>query len=146
VTAALFILLLLLFSLPGYVFAIGLYGRCGWTALPGERAAIGGLVVFAILGVLALPAFAFDLPLSVIMAVYVVPVVVAAVILHGRQMFPIGRLPAAILDGVRRDWLLLLFGAAAFAMTVPFCRYYPDGADMLYFVGVVRKYICRRPS
>ncbi len=139
--AAIFVLSLLLFVLPCYVFAIGLYDRRGWTHLPSERIAVGGIVAFAVLGVIALPAYGFDFSLPLIAAVYLASVLAVVIVLHRRAMLAIRRVPGAVMQAVRRDWLLLLCGAAAFLITVPFCRYYPEGTDVLYFVGVVRKYI-----
>lgn len=137
-----FLLFVALFGAPGYLLARRAYKVSGSVPFPGERAAVGVLISFVILSVIAIPAYRWDLPIVMAVALYAA-VAVALVAFAGAYRCRPHRCELALIFRVffARHGVLLIAGVGVAALTIPFARYFPDGADMLYFVGVTRKYV-----
>src|SRR5207249_425117 len=130
------------FSAPGYLLARRAYRINDGMPFPGERAAVGALISFAILAVIALPAYRWDFSLAVVLTLFFA-VALALVTASGahRDIPAVAECPRSIRALIARHGVLLMASAGLAALTIPFARYFFDGEDMLYFIGVTRKYI-----
>jgi hypothetical protein len=127
------------FVFPGYVLACRVYARFGDEPLATERAAVGAVVAFGLLSLIALPAWVFNWSFGVIFGLYATASALLVRFVPGAPS--VRDALAAAGRGIVRDWLLLLGGVLLAAGIVPFARLYGDGQDVLYFIGVVRRYM-----